>query len=94
MILVVMENSKPFSWRTLGAVVALTLLVGVGAYFLAWQFNDGKITQAVVGSIFLGMALPSLIMGGVMRLFRPDLQRYMAIVALVCLLVGIGLIVL
>lgn len=89
-----MANSKPFSLRTLGAVVALTIMVGVGAYFVAWQFNDGKITQAVVGSIFMGMALPSLIMGGVMRLFRPDLQRYLAIVALTCLFIGILLIAL
>jgi hypothetical protein len=46
----------------------------------------------VIGAVFLGMALPSLFLGGVMRLFRPDLQRYFAITAIFCLLTGISII--
>lgn len=76
----------------MGYISALTLLVGTGMYFVAWQFNDGKITQKVVGALFLGMALPSLLMGGVMRLFRPGLQRYFAITAGICLSIGLFLI--
>jgi hypothetical protein len=81
---------KPaFSWKNFGLVILLTLAVGVGAYAVAWQFNDGKMGQKVIGAVFLGMALPSLILGGVMRLFRPDLQRYFAITALTCITIGI-----
>lgn len=76
----------------MGYILALTLLVGVGMYFVAWQFNDGKITQNVIGALFLGMALPSLLIGGVMRLFRPNLQRYFAITAGICLSIGLFLI--
>lgn len=83
-----------FSWKKFGMVLALTLLVGVGEYAVAYQFNDGKITQNVVGAVFLGMALPSLLIGGVMRLFRPNLQRYFAITAGLCLTIGLLLILL
>ena len=82
-----------FSWRYFGAVVGLTLLVGIGAFAVGWQFNDGKMGQKAIGSVLLGMALPSLLMGGVMRLFRPELQRYFAITAVTCLMLGVGLIV-
>lgn len=73
-------------------VMALTLLVGIGEYAVAYQFNDGKITQKVIGAVFLGMALPSLLIGGVMRLFRPNLQRYFAISAGICVMIGLLLI--
>lgn len=72
--------------------MALTLLVGIGEYAVAYQFNDGKITQKVIGAVFLGMALPSLLIGGVMRLFRPNLQRYFAISAGICVMIGLLLI--
>jgi ABC-type uncharacterized transport system permease subunit len=85
-------SKNSFSWKNMGFVLALTLLVGVGMYFVAWQFNDGKITRNVIGSLFLGMALPSLLIGGVMRLFRPNLQRYFAITAGICLSIGLFLI--
>ena len=74
------------------AVIAMTIGIGIGAYFLAWQFNDGKMGQKVIGAVFLGMAIPSLIIGGVMRVFRPDLQRYFALTAGVCLVTGVLLI--
>ena len=56
--------------------------------------NDGKMSQSVIGAVCLGMAMPSLIMGGVMRLFRPDLQKYFAIMAGVCLAGGAALLAL
>jgi hypothetical protein len=81
-----------FSWSRMALVLALTLLVGIGEYALAYQFNDGKITQNVIGAVFLGMALPSLLIGGVMRLFKPTLQRYFAITAGLCVTIGLFLI--
>ncbi|HND88810.1 MAG TPA: hypothetical protein PK971_10810 [Saprospiraceae bacterium] len=82
--------SRPsFSWKKMGLVLGLTALVGVGAYAVAWQFNDGKITQRVVGAVFLAMALPNVIIGGTMRLFRPDLQRYFALMLGGCAFVGL-----
>lgn len=69
-------------------VLLLTIGVGIAAYAVAWQFNDGEMGQKVVGAVFLGMALPSLMLGGAMRVFRPDLQRYFAITAGSCLLIG------
>lgn len=73
-------------------VIGMSLLVGIGEYAVAWQFNDGNITQRVVGAVFLGMALPSLLFGGVMRIFKPELQRYFAISAGLFLLIGLILI--
>ena len=84
--------TRKFSWKNLGLVLGLTVLVGIGEYALAYQFNDGKITQKVIGTIFLGMALPSLFIGGVMRLFRPGLQRYFAITVGICSAIGLFLI--
>ena len=86
-----MEN-KPFSWSKLALVFGLTFVVGIAEYFVAYQFNDGKITQKVIGAIFLGMCLPGLFIGGVMRMFRPDLQRYFAIVIGICAAIGLLLI--
>jgi len=84
--------SGNFSWKNLALLIGLTLLVGIGEYALAYQFNDGKITQNVIGAVFLGMALPSLLIGGVMRLFKPTLQRYFAITAGLCITIGLFLI--
>lgn len=80
--------SNSFSYRNFGMVLALTLLVGIGAYAVAWQFNDGKMTQKVIGAVFFGMAIPSLFIGGVMRMFRPDLQKYFAITIGICVVIG------
>ncbi len=84
--------SDNFSWKNLSLLIGLTILVGIGEYALAYQFNDGKITQNVIGAVFLGMALPSLLIGGVMRLFKPTLQRYFAITAGLCITIGLFLI--
>ncbi|MEY3241906.1 MAG: hypothetical protein RIR11_3345 [Bacteroidota bacterium] len=81
------------SLKKLLPVVLLTLLMGVGAYAVAYQFNDGKITQSVMGFVFIGMSFPSLIIGGVMRIFRPDLQRYFAITAITCIAIGLFLLI-
>jgi hypothetical protein len=89
-----MDMAPSFSFRNLGLIFLMTSLVGAGAYAVAWQFNDGKMTQSVIGAVCLGMAMPSLIMGGVMRLFRPDLQKYFAIMAGVCLAGGVALLTL
>lgn len=86
------ENS--FSWKKMGLVLLLTLAVGIAQYFVAHQFNDGKMGQKVYGGIFLGMALPSILLGGVMRLFRPNLQRYFAITAGICVFTGLLLLLL
>jgi hypothetical protein len=87
-------QASSFSWTNFGLVLLLTIAVGIGAYAVAWQFNDGKMGNKVIGAVFLGMALPSIIIGGAMRIFRPELQRYFAITAIVCLSVGIMVILL
>lgn len=85
---------KPdFSWKNFGMVLGLTALVGIGAYAVAWQFNDGQMTRKVIGAVFLGMALPSVFIGGVMRMFRPELQRYFAITIGLCAAIGAVLLV-
>jgi len=81
-----------FSWKIFALVLGLTILVGIGEYAVAYQFNDGKITQKVVGAVFLGMALPSLFIGAVMRIFKPTLQRYFAITIVICFSIGLFLI--
>ncbi|HLP93579.1 MAG TPA: hypothetical protein VK168_06060 [Saprospiraceae bacterium] len=87
-------NENSFSWKRMGMVLLLTIAVGIGQYFVAHQFNDGKMGQKVYGGIFIGMAIPSLLLGGVMRLFRPTLQRYFAITAGLCLFTGLLLLLL
>lgn len=86
-----MEQSA-FSFKNFTIILGLTLLTGIGMYAVAYQFNDGKITQKVIGAICLGMAFPSLLIGGMMRLVRPKLQRYFAITAGLCLTCGLALI--
>ncbi len=78
-----------FSWKKFAMALLLTVAVGIGAYAIAWQFNDGKMGSKVIGAVFFGMSLPSLILGGAMRVFRPDLQRYFAITALGCISIGV-----
>jgi hypothetical protein len=87
-------DEKNFSWKKMGLVLLLTIAVGIAQYFVAHQFNDGKMGQKVYGGIFLGMALPSIMLGGVMRLFRPNLQRYFAITAGICVFTGVLLLLL
>ncbi len=70
-------------------VILLTLLIGVGTYATAYQFNDGKITQPVIGSIFLGMAFPNFFIAGVMRLFRHRAGFYFLWTGLSCAIIGI-----
>ncbi len=79
---------SPFSFKKLALILLASFMVGIGEYAVAWQFNDGIITQKVIGFVFIGMALPSLIIGGVMRMFRPELQRYFAITILFYVTIG------
>jgi hypothetical protein len=81
-------SSPLFSPKKMILILLVTLLVGIGEYAVAWQFNDGIITQKVIGFVFIGMAFPSLIIGGVMRMFRPELQRYFALTILLCVTIG------
>lgn len=74
--------------RILG-VVLLTALIGVGILATAYQFNDGKINQAVIASIFIGMAFPNLFVAGVMRLFRHRGGFYFLWTGLACALIGV-----
>lgn len=74
--------------RTLG-VVLLTALIGVGILATAYQFNDGKINQAVVASIFIGMAFPNFFVAGVMRLFRHRVGFYFLWTGVACALIGL-----
>lgn len=53
-----MKNSH-FSWGNFGMVLALTVLAGIGAYAVAWQFNDGQMTRPVIGSVFLACPCPA-----------------------------------
>lgn len=76
----------------LGGILALNILVGIGAYFVALQFNDGRLDTAEYGAIFLAMALPNLFIGGVLRLFRPDLAKYFLRTMLLWLALGCVLI--
>jgi len=85
-------EQNAFSWKKFALVLGLTLLVGIAEYAVAYQFNDGKITQKVIGAVFLGMALPSLFIGGVMRMFKPAMQRYFAINIVICFVIGLILI--
>ncbi|MCC6283192.1 MAG: hypothetical protein IT262_21470 [Saprospiraceae bacterium] len=78
--------------RILG-VLLLTALIGIGIFATAYQFNDGKINQAVIGSIFLGMAFPNFFVAGVMRLFRHRAGFYFLWTALACALIGVVILV-
>lgn len=83
--------NKDFSFRYLLLVFALTLLTGIAQFAVAWQFNDGKMTPHVAGTVFLGMAFLNVFLGGVMRLARPHLQRYFAMMIVLCLLLALPL---
>jgi uncharacterized membrane protein len=76
--------------RVLG-VVFLTALMGLGILATAYQFNDGKINQAVVGTIFIGMAFPNFFIAGVMRMFRHRAGFYFLWTGLACAIIGLSL---
>ncbi len=69
-------------------VVLLTALIGIGILATAYQFNDGKINQAVVATIFIGMAFPNFFVAGVMRLFRHRGGFYFLWTGLTCAIIG------
>lgn len=85
-------NDKVFTLKRIGLIALMTALIGAGSYVTAHEFNDGVITPAVLGSVFLGMAFPNLLIAGVMRLFREHVGKVFLLIAGVCIVVGIVLI--
>lgn len=75
-------------------VILLTALIGIGILATAYQFNDGKINQAVVASIFAGMAFPNFFVAGVMRLFRHRAGFYFLWTGLACAVIGLVIFIL
>ena len=86
------EAQRIFTWQRIGLVALMSVLIGVGSYVTAHEFNDGIITHKVIGSIFLGMAFPNLLIAGMMRLFRIQVGKVFLLVAGVCLFIGLMLI--
>ena len=86
------EAQRIFTWQRIGLVALMSVLIGVGSYVTAHEFNDGIITHKVIGSIFLGMAFPNLLIAGMMRLFRIQVGKVFLLVAGVCLFIGLILI--
>lgn len=86
------ETQRIFTWQRIGLVALMSVLIGVGSYVTAHEFNDGIITHKVIGSIFLGMAFPNLLIAGMMRLFRIQVGKVFLLVAGVCLFIGLILI--
>ena len=86
------ENKNIFTLPRIGLIALMTALTGIGAYVTAHEFNDGVITPAVIGSVFLGMAFPNLLIAGVMRLFRVHVGKVFLLIAAICLFIGVILI--
>jgi len=86
------EQEKIFTPKNIGLIASMTALIGVGVTVTAHEFNNGIITQAVIGSVFLGMAFPNLLIAGVMRLFRVHVGKVFLLIAGICIAVGIVLI--
>ena len=83
---------KTFTLKRLALIGLMTALIGTGVTVTAHEFNDGVITPTVVGSVFLGMAFPNLLIAGVMRLFRVHVGKVFLLIAGFCIVVGIVLI--
>ena len=83
---------KVFTLQRIGLIALMTALIGAGSYVTAHEFNDGVITPAVIGSIFLGMAFPNLLIAGVMRLFRVHVGKVFLLIAGICIIDGAALI--
>lgn len=88
-----LENDKTFTLQRIGLIAMMTVLIGAGSYVTAHEFNDGVITRAVIGSVFLGMAFPNLLIAGVLRLFRVHVGKVFLMIATVCLFLGVVLII-
>lgn len=88
------DNKNIFTLKRIGLIALMTALIGTGAYVTAHEFNDGVITPAVIGSVFLGMAFPNLLIAGMMRLFRVHVGKVFLLIAGICIVVGVILILL
>lgn len=89
-----LENNKTFTLQSFGLIALMTALIGAGSYVTAHEFNDGIITRSVIGSVFLGMAFPNLLIAGVMRLFRVHVGKVFLVMAGICIITGAILIAL
>lgn len=89
-----LENNKTFNLQSFGLIALMTALIGAGSYVTAHEFNDGIITRSVIGSVFLGMAFPNLLIAGVMRMFRVHVGKVFLVMAGICIVAGIILIAL
>jgi hypothetical protein len=57
----------------------LNILLSVGAYFVAWQFNDGKNPADIMGASATVVAVFNLIIGRIVRIFRyPEAWVFLA----------------
>jgi hypothetical protein len=86
------EVKEIFTLKRIALIGLMTALIGAGVTVTAHEFNDGIITPAVVGSIFLGMAFPNLLIAGIMRLFRVQVGKVFLLMAGICIVIGIVLI--
>lgn len=86
------EDKKIFTLKRIALIALMTALIGIGAYVTAHEFNDGVITHAVIGSVFLGMAFPNLLIAGMMRLFRVHVGKVFLLIAGICISIGLVLI--
>ncbi|GAB4487215.1 MAG: hypothetical protein OHK0019_01960 [Saprospiraceae bacterium] len=87
-----LEQEKIFTLKNMGLIGLMTALIGVGVTVTAHEFNNGAITPAVIGAVFLGMAFPNLLIAGVMRLFRVHVGKVFLLIAGICIVAGIVLI--
>ena len=86
-------TTKTFTLKRIGLVALMTALIGAGSYVTAHEFNDGVITRSVIGTVFLGMAFPNLLIAGVMRMFRVHEGKVFLLIAAICIIIGMALIV-
>jgi hypothetical protein len=87
-----MKNNKTL--RYILSILGMNTLLGIGAYFVGLQFNDGKMSQAAIGGVFLAMALPNFLIGLVTRIIRHPICWQFLWIALMWTAVGIGLMLL
>jgi hypothetical protein len=84
-----MKNNKKLQQKA--GILLMNILLGIAAYFVALQFNDGKLSKASIGGIFFAMALPNFMIGFVLRLFRHPICWQFLWMALFWLPIGIVL---
>ena len=88
--------SENTSSNLLGGVLILfvNLLLGIGAYAVAWQFNDGKEPTIMLGASILVMVLPNMIIGFVCKISGYSIANYFKYMAIAAFVVGMMVLVL